>query len=456
MKLLFDLLVFRGSNVEKDRRNIAWYNIIMLSISMLLLYSTLRTLINGMKVIVSEMHIADPTLNVNTDFILGYSTLLSSFTSFFSCWIVIKTETRIWLIIFAFCIILLVGQFYLSFAKYIIYIVCAITGIILSISNAARIHYIKLNSFYSTNIDKNSEIFWSIALTSMCLPNYFLWLVITDSNESNMPFSEYKIVCTFLLTTAILGFIITLFLGSPVTKYTEIFYSPWLLTLKALELLLTKDIFIMVITFVYNGLQDTFMSGVYGNVIGFTNCFTDSQHRMRNAFLSGLITAIGTTTGVISYLLLRTKLKIRWHFKVFTLGALLHLISYILILLNIPNDAVLRPTNNQSLYMCNFNVALFCSFLQGLGNYYIRTKVYDLLLDISESQLRTSVFLENFVTNIFAAVAYFYNSSQMFAVVGMLLFTLLSSFIAFYVVEIRAKSREMDALDDPRQVYSKY
>jgi hypothetical protein len=62
------------------------------------------------------------------------------------------------------------------------------------------------------------------------------------------------------------------------------------------------------------------------------------------------------------------------------LGFLIHVLAYILIFLNLPNDAPFDNTENISVFDPPIaEVAIFCSFLLGFGDACYNTQIYSML-----------------------------------------------------------------------------
>lgn len=123
----------------------------------------------------------------------------------------------------------------------------------------------------------------------------------------------------------------------------------------------------------------SFFSGVYGSSIGFTNAIGTSAKQFVG--LNGVFIGVGEVLGGVAFGLLGTKLTARYgRDPVVIVGGVLHLASYFLIYLNLPNAAPFGNTDAVSYIQPPSAVAaMACSFLLGLGDACFNTQCYSML-----------------------------------------------------------------------------
>lgn len=351
------------------------------------------------------------------------------------------------MLLFGISVMVHIGQFF-SPVKYVLYGTAGLVSITAALSSTAQAYYINLNTFFNT-VGKNSEIFWSIIHGSMLVGNVVIYTILHEHESNDFPARKDQIFYSGLLFLASLGSLFIFFLGQPTVKSDELYTIPWLLILKLIQLLLTKDMMLLTITFVYLGFEDTFINGVYSNAIGFTLQFSHGNALQKTA-LSGIFIGAGTISALTILSFGKKCLSFRWHIKIFTFGIILQAISYILIVINLPNDSVFQPTINKGLKINKLSLALFCSYLLGFGDYCIHAELYALLIEKFDSHFTPATFLQIFVTKLCSAIAYFYAATSLYIVIAVLLGTAVLGTIAFGVVEYLIKKSNLDELDHPR------
>ncbi|XP_036194756.1 UNC93-like protein MFSD11 isoform X3 [Myotis myotis] len=179
---------------------------------------------------------------------------------------------------------------------------------------------------------------------------------------------------------------------------------------KSLKLCVTKEMLLLSITTAYTGLELTFFSGVYGTCIGAVNKFGAEEKSLIG--LSGIFIGIGEILGGSLFGLLSKNNRFGRN-PVVLLGTLVHFVAFYLIFLNMPGDAPIAPlegTDSSAYIKSSKEVAIFCSFLLGLGDSCFNTQLLSMLgfLYAEDSAPAFAVF--KFVQSICAAVAFFYSN----------------------------------------------
>ena len=89
--------------------------------------------------------------------------------------------------------------------------------------------------------------------------------------------------------------------------------------------------------FVYTGMIGTFYNGVYGSALGFTTDFGSQAKSMVG--LHGIVLGIGETLGGLLFFTFGHRFVRHGREVVVLVGFFLHLISFILIFINLPPDS---------------------------------------------------------------------------------------------------------------------
>uniref|UniRef100_A0A7M4EI35 UNC93-like protein MFSD11 n=1 Tax=Crocodylus porosus TaxID=8502 RepID=A0A7M4EI35_CROPO len=98
---------------------------------------------------------------------------------------------------------------------------------------------------------------------------------------------------------------------------------------------------------------------------------------------------------------------------VVTLGIVVHFVAFYLIFFNMPNNAPIASiegTNDQAYMNPSKELAIFCSFLLGLGDSCFNTQLLSILGFLYSEDSAPAFAIFKFVQSICAAVAYFYSN----------------------------------------------
>nr|XP_009482211.1 PREDICTED: UNC93-like protein MFSD11 isoform X2 [Pelecanus crispus] len=208
---------------------------------------------------------------------------------------------------------------------------------------------------------------------------------------------------------------------------------------KSIKLSFTKEILLLSVTTAYTGLELTFFSGVYGTCIGAVNRFGSEEKSLIG--LSGIFIGVGEILGGGIFGLLSKNNRFGRN-PVVMLGIVVHFIAFYLIFFNMPNDAPIAPmegTDDVAYMIPSKEVAIFCSFLLGLGDSCFNTQLLSILGFLYSEDSAPAFAIFKFVQSICAAVAYFY--SNYFLLQWQLLIMVVVGFfgtITFFTVEWEA------------------
>lgn len=126
------------------------------------------------------------------------------------------------------------------------------------------------------------------------------------------------------------------------------------------------------------GFELSFFSGVYSSSVGFTLAIGESAKQLVG--LSGICIGIGEVFGGILFGLLGSKTVKYGRDPVFIMGFIIHLASFALIFLNLPDKSPFEDTHDISfLSPPRAWIALLCSFLLGFGDACFNTQIYSML-----------------------------------------------------------------------------
>ncbi|XP_057572825.1 UNC93-like protein MFSD11 isoform X2 [Hippopotamus amphibius kiboko] len=299
-------------------------------------------------------------------------------------------------------------------------------GIAAAVLWTAQGNCLTINSDEHT-IGRNSGIFWALLQSSLFFGNlyiYFAWQGKTQISES-----DRRTVFIALTVISLVGTVLFFLIRKPdsenilgedessddqdmevnesaqnnMTKAVDAFK-------KSLKLCVTKEMLLLSITTAYTGLELTFFSGVYGTCIGAINKFGTEEKSLIG--LSGIFIGIGEILGGSLFGLLSKNNRFGRN-PVVLLGILVHFIAFYLIFLNMPGDAPIAPvegTDSSAYIKPSKEVAIFCSFLLGLGDSCFNTQLLSILGFLYSEDSAPAFAVFKFVQSICAAVAFFYSN----------------------------------------------
>lgn len=224
--------------------------------------------------------------------------------------------------------------------------------------------------------------------------------------------------------------------------------------ISALQLLLTPNMLLLFITFAYTGLALTFWSGVYGTCIGFTEAF--GEKRKSYVGLHGIFVGLGEILGGFAFGIMgKFVAKYGRHLPV-SLGFLVSGGAYLIAYLNLPADAPIHETSNEAIIASNIYLALFGSFMLGLGDACYNTQIFSFLGSVYKDDSAAGFAIFKFAQSAFAAAAFFYSNE--IDLTWQLLFLAILCVLGtstFCFVELKVRSRERNPYlvggDSPEQ-----
>ncbi|XP_047687950.1 UNC93-like protein MFSD11 isoform X2 [Prionailurus viverrinus] len=299
-------------------------------------------------------------------------------------------------------------------------------GIAAAVLWTAQGNCLTINSDEHT-IGRNSGIFWALLQSSLFFGNlyiYFAWQGKTQISES-----DRRTVFIALTVISLVGTVLFFLIRQPESENVlgedessddqdlEVNESAQNTMAKAvdafrksLKLCVTREMLLLSITTAYTGLELTFFSGVYGTCVGAVNKFGTEEKSLIG--LSGIFIGIGEILGGSLFGLLSKNNRFGRN-PVVLLGILVHFIAFYLIFLNMPGDAPIAPvegTDSTAYISSSKEVAIFCSFLLGLGDSCFNTQLLSILGFLYSEDSAPAFAIFKFVQSVCAAVAFFYSN----------------------------------------------
>uniref|UniRef100_A0A8C7XKP2 Major facilitator superfamily domain containing 11 n=1 Tax=Oryzias sinensis TaxID=183150 RepID=A0A8C7XKP2_9TELE len=337
------------------------------------------------------------------------------------------------------------------------YTASVLVGVAAAVLWTAQGNVLAINSSDST-IGRNSGIFWSLMQFSLFFGNLYIYcswhghVHITDLDRQTVFIS--------LTVISLVGCFLFFLIrkpdpeGSSAPEGAESLLASSLLTpgfmfaVKACKMFVTKEMLLLSVSIGYTGLELTFYSGVYGTCIGAMTRFgTDAKSLIG---ISGICIGIGEILGGGVFGLLNKSSRFGRN-PVVLLGLITHYVAFYLIFLNIASDAPLAPEGGTDLEAIPFLesfivwVALFCSFLLGLGDSCFNTQLLSIIGLLFRDNSAPAFAVFKFIQSIMAAVAFFYSNYLLLH--WQLLILVVMGFlgsVSFFVTEWVAQSSRRD------------
>lgn len=418
------------------------------------LFTSFQTMGNIQKTVLASISADDPSFTGD-----GYTSLAVIYTVFSLCnWLAPSflsySGPRGAMLVGAVTYCLFMVSFLFP-RTWLLYLASVILGMGASITWTGQGSYLARCSD-PTTISRNSGIFWAMLQASMFFGNLFVYF---QFQENHINKETRNLVIGVLIAVGLLGVIFLAALRpqldnssnrndgelqekqSGLTSAIKAFKS-------ALELFLTRDMLLLSVAFFYTGSELSFFSGVYGSSIGFTLSISETPKQIVG--LAGICIGLGEVLGGGLFGILGNKTTRYGRDPIVIAGFIVHIISYFLIFVNLPNNAPFKDTSDISyLDPPKSWIALLCAFLLGFGDACFNTQIYSMLGGVFVRNSIGAFALFKFTQSVAAATSFFYSSHLgLRAQLGILIVLGTLGTGCFCMVEWATKRRVKDDEDD--------
>lgn len=414
-----------------DKKLIA---VFLLGLAFLLVFSAFQTMGNIQKTILESVKIEDPTFEGD-----GYISLAIIYAVLAICnWFAPSAISVIGPKYAMICGAVFYLFFILTFLKpltWLLYTASVTLGMGAALIWTGQGNYLTLNST-SLTITRNSGIFWAMLQLSMFIGNLLVYfqfqgMTIIDEDTRNL--------VTYVLSgLAVAGIVNLIFLPKvqvdekPETVETK--FSPMGALKDAGNLFITKRMLLICVTFFYTGISLSFFSGVYSSSIGFTQQFGEEATQLVG--LSGIFVGVGEVLGGSAFGIFGSKFTKWGRAPVVIFGFVVHAAAFLIALLNLPIDSPFGQTDDVGIITPLAELAIFGSFLLGLGDACFNTQIYSMLGAEYSTNSASAFAIFKFIQSAAAAICFFYSTAlNLYIQLGILIVLLILGTITFVKVE---------------------
>ncbi|CAB3373110.1 Hypothetical predicted protein [Cloeon dipterum] len=421
-------------------------NVILLGFAFMFVFTAFQTMGNIEKTVLDSITSDDPSFQGD-----GYTSLAVIYAVLAICnWlapsIISVTGSKVAMIVGAITYSLFIASF-LTPKTWLLYVASVVVGAGAAVIWTGQGSYLILNSDSQT-ISRNSGIFWAMLQCSMFFGNTFVYFVF--QGKTHIDEETRTLVFLVLLGVSAVGIVFLLILRpTNSTNAAEVEAQaplpsengPLHALKRAFALFTTQEMLLLSCTFLYTGVELSFFSGVYSPSIGFTQQLGEQAKQLVG--MSGIFIGLGEVIGGALFGILGKK-TIKWgRDPIVIMGFIIHILSFFLIFLNLPNAAPLGNTNDEAFITSSAYLAILCSFLLGFADSCYNTQIYSIIGGIFPEDSAPAFALFKFTQSLAAAACFFYSSHVGLHVqLAILVVTAIIGTITFCMVEWRSKAKQ--------------
>ncbi|CAG9862335.1 unnamed protein product [Phyllotreta striolata] len=422
-------------------------NVFLLGLAFMLIFTAFQTMGNIEKTILTSIQNEDHTFNGEAYYSLAIIYVFFSVFNWIAPSVISVIGSKFSMLIGGVTYMLFILSFLIP-RGWLLYTTSAILGVGAALIWTGQGNYLTLNST-KKDISRNSGIFWALLQLSLFIGNTFVFFAFKGQEEINQ--KTRTVVIVTLASVGVVGLLVVLCLPKATKEAEEdepeeaereaAPDGPLQALVGALRLFFTGNMLLLSVTFLYTGLELGFFSGVYSSCISFTKAFED---RKQLVGVSGIFIGLGEVLGGGLFGIFGNK-TVKWgRDPIVAAGYVLHTASFFLIFANLPNESPFGDTDESAYITSNAVLAIFCSFLLGLGDSFYNTQIYSLLGSVYADRSAPAFAIFKFTQSIGAAASFFYAEHVgLYAQLGILLASGTLGSLAFIRVEWVARKRNL-------------
>ncbi len=296
-------------------------------------------------------------------------------------------------------------------------------------------------------INRNTGISWVMLSSAGVVGNTISYFVFGESRDITT--YQRNMLVSVLLALSSAGVLVQLTtLPMPWAKDIEGNDPDSIVTSlkKAAALFITPKMLLLVVVFLYTGLQSSMGIGVYGPSLGFTMSF---KHPLQLTGLHGILFFAGGVVAGLSYAQCTHLISRFGRWPIIVLATVMMYWSLTFIILNIPNDAPLGETTDEAfLIPSNAALALVTSVLLGFVDGCLNVLIMSLLSSIYPEKSGQAFAIFKSVQHLANSVAFFYAGYlNLYWQVSLLAVFALAATIIFVTLDVHTMRQKKENIE---------
>ncbi|VDD87807.1 unnamed protein product [Enterobius vermicularis] len=275
-----------------------------------------------------------------------------------------------------------------------LYISSALLGIGSGFVWTGQGKYLSMNSTKKT-AGRNSGLLWGMLQTSLVGGGLFLFGIFSGLETDTIDKRTRQIIYGVFSAVSLIGNVLLAFIpmhdltdqneDTDEEKNPKKEMSQLQVLTGAFRLLITPHMLLLVISFIYTGLELSYWSGVYSTAISRTRTFKFNRHKIVG--LNAICQGIGQIIGGLCFGIFGDKFRRYGRNPIVITGYVAHLVCFVLSFINLPPDANLRNTWKDAYITPNIALALIVSVLLGFGDAAWNTQMYSILIGVYSEKI---------------------------------------------------------------------
>uniref|UniRef100_T1L0R2 UNC93-like protein MFSD11 n=1 Tax=Tetranychus urticae TaxID=32264 RepID=T1L0R2_TETUR len=255
-------------------------------------------------------------------------------------------------------------------------------------------------------IMRNSGIFWALYQTSLLVGNSIVYNRFEDHRTIDRP--TRNITFTGLTICSLLGVLALFALREP-TDAPRKKVGAWKSLSNTLTLIKSQKMILLLLVFVYTGLEGCFFSGVYNASVAFSRRRPNFTHK-RFSGVSGVLTGFGEIAGGFLAILIGSVKKRKQSNFVIFLGYCIHIITFAVMYFNLQFHVSLNGSDEPAVVHASLILALICCFLIGFGDACFQNQINAFLGSVYHEDSAPPFAIFNCFQYLTSAIAFYYSN----------------------------------------------
>ncbi|XP_065217457.1 UNC93-like protein MFSD11 [Planococcus citri] len=417
------------------------YNVLMLGGGFFCVFFSFQTMSNILITLINSIKHETPDYIGDAFYSLAIVYFVLAFFNLLVPPIISVLGTRISMVIGSIGYALYMISFFIT-NGWAIYVASVILGIGAATIWTAQGTYLTLNSDAYT-IARNAALFWVFFQSSTFCGNVFVYF--TFLQQDFIPADTRVYIYSVLSGVCLLGVFILMLLRPPLNmrgqQISDTSNAPSKAFISSLAIIGTKDMLLLFISFWFTGTHLAFAASIYSACIGFTTKLTRYPKSLIG--LSGIVFAVGEIIAGVCFGVAADITTFQFgRNPIVILGAVVLLVGYVLIYLNLPTDAQFHDTTAISYFDPPIAwLAVLCSFLLGFGDSCFNTQIYSIVATRYRENSPPAFALFKLVQSLGSAVAflYFRHIALHYLLIILSVMDILAA-VTFFPVEVEART----------------